>query len=305
VTARRIELITLAQPYLAPKRDRKKPAVVRRKQAKLIARIALAQPSLLESSQYLYRTAQGLPKGLWRTSLGALARVLSGNRRPFSVFIPDGNVKLPFVTFSTLPLFTCPGKGSCARYCYSLGSWRYPGSFCRQLQNTLFMRVRREQIEEAFCDIPAGQTLRLYVDGDFEDAEQFGWWMGLLARRPDLNAYGYSKSWDVIADYVRQAGKVPDNYALNLSTGGRPQKTSAEELLALPFVRGWFKVVNVDWHPSTPTAGNVGFAKFEDPHYHQLVRQAAPGAFSCPGKCGDCHKCGDRAFNRDVAIGIH
>jgi len=65
---------------------------------------------------------------------------------PFSVFMAQGNSKLPFYAFSSLPGFDCPGAGACLYgdndftpdnfgkgWCYSFKGWRYPAAFFRQL----------------------------------------------------------------------------------------------------------------------------------------------------------------------------
>ena len=62
---------------------------------------------------------------------------------PFSIFAETGNVKLPFVSFSTLPGFSCPGAGECLKFCYSYRAWRYPAGFLRQLQNTILLQTAR------------------------------------------------------------------------------------------------------------------------------------------------------------------
>lgn len=81
----------------------------------------------------------------WKRDLLSLARAFlalgKGKiapkwRTPFKVFKLKGNTKLPFATFSTLPIVTCPGAGECADWCYSFTAWRYPAAFARQLQNT-------------------------------------------------------------------------------------------------------------------------------------------------------------------------
>ena len=72
--------------------------------------------------------------------LRKLAAGLRESRTAFNVFT-EGNSKLPFYSWSTLPQWTCPGAGDCLRFCYSFRAWRYPAAFCRQLQNTLLLRI--------------------------------------------------------------------------------------------------------------------------------------------------------------------
>jgi hypothetical protein len=56
---------------------------------------------------------------------------------PFAIWNLNGNIKLPFAAFSTLPQVTCGGAGDCLKWCYSFKSWRYPAPYFRQLVNTL------------------------------------------------------------------------------------------------------------------------------------------------------------------------
>jgi hypothetical protein len=254
-----------------------------------------------------YKPSLGWRRILYRTAHGLSVR------DPFLPLISwEGNDKLPFWSWSTLPIFTCPGAGECASWCYSLTAWRVAGPWCRQAQNTLLLRFGKGLVEQSFRVIPDRSTLRLYVDGDFDSVETLDFWMRLLRSRPSIRAYGYSKSWDVIHHWWERVGKRwPEglaNYRLNLSSGGKPQKVSREEMLSLPFVRGEFLSLPVDY------SGNAGFERYQDPAYHQAVRQSATRlglkVFSCPGKCGECaggqHACAsDRFHGVTVAIGIH
>ncbi len=246
-------------------------------------------------------------RGTWKYFLVRFARAIDAGAMPHSVFAAEGNVKLPFVAFSTLPVVTCPGAGECAgistrggapdlsrAFCYSLRAWRYPAAFLRQCQNTLLLRFNRRAIIDAFKALPEGITFRLYVDGDFDSEATALFWFNLLRQRPDVACYGYSKSWGIIE---KLEGQVPPNYALNLSSGGIDDDDAAfrARLRALPFVRGDFLAL--------PVVGDFaeGFARYADPEYHRAVRAAAAAAglgkvFSCPGQCGACtgagHACG-------------
>jgi hypothetical protein len=166
---------------------------------------------------------------------------------------------------------------------------------------------------DAFKALAEGITLRLYVDGDFDSVETALFWFTLLRQRADVSAYGYSKSWRILASV---ADRVPANYALNLSSGGL-EDSNAElksELASQSWVRGEFVAL--------PIVGKFarGFARYRDPEYHRAVRDAAKSAglgrvFSCPGQCGECtgagHACG--AMTPDgfpivpitIAIGVH
>ncbi len=116
----------------------------------------------------------------------------------FKIFT-KGNGKLPFYSFSSLPGVTCPGAGDCLKFCYSFRSWRYPAAFFRQIQNTILLMsdTGREHLRLEFNKLKPNHDFRLYVDGDFDSLETMKFWMDLLKSRPDIRAYGYSKSWEL------------------------------------------------------------------------------------------------------------
>ena len=131
-----------------------------------------------------------------------LFRSVSTGVPQYSVFGMKGNSKLPdFVAFSSLPAVTCPGAGDCLAYCYSFRAWRFAHSFGRQASAAYLMRHNPAAIAVAFNALPANVTLRLYVDGDFSSAADVAFWMNNLRVRPDIKAYGYSKSFSELLAY--------------------------------------------------------------------------------------------------------
>jgi hypothetical protein len=298
----------------APARIRTAPVMTKAKLFHL-ARKALAFPTRTEAARYLLRVARRVPPQThWRREFVRLGKALAAGVPASPVFQTEGNGKLPFVSFSTLPVLTCHGYGECGRWCYSFRSWRYPAAFCRQLQNTILLKHDPDLVRVAWLALPEGVTVRLYVDGDFGTAADVELWMDLLHARPDLRAYGYSKSWELLWGWhVAHGGDWPANYVLNLSSGGRPQSVTAEQMRSLPVVRGEFLSLPVDYRPAV-VRGNIGFKRFQDPDYHRAVRAAGRErglkVFSCPGYCGECnangHACGSERFRGVViAIGVH
>lgn len=246
-------------------------------------------------------------------------RFLDTGNPEFSVFAADGNVKLPFVAFSSLAVATCPGRGACEVFCYSKKAWRYPAAFFKQLQNMLLLETHsgRAHILSALDALLARPKFanktrvdfRLYVDGDFSNTADLAFWMGAISARPQLRAYGYSKSWQVFADYQSAGMQFPTNYTLNLSSGssyaGNSELTYTME--NLPITRGHFIAVPIVAAAREFSAPNGDYATKK---YRDRVRSAFNAkAFVCPGKCGECtgagHACGLPNMNVPIVIGIH
>jgi hypothetical protein len=293
------------------------PQMPRARLRKLTAEL-LAAPALCDVVAIIRRTARAVD-GAWKSyllrlgrGLARLARAPTEVRTPLKVFSLK-NTKLRFANFSTLPEFTCPGAGECLDWCYSFTAWRNAAPWARQMMNSLLMLHRREVVTHHFRLLAEGIILRLYVDGDFADTDTVAFWMELLRERPDIRAYGYSKSWDELLAYAN-THQFPANYMLNLSGGGAQRTATLEEMLALPITRGRFLSIPTGYRPNGKR-GKVGWERYDDPAYHAAVRKAAQDAglgkvFSCPGKCFDCaggtHACGSERF-RDVTIvnGVH
>lgn len=237
----------------------------------------------------------------WIRSFDRLSRVFSTGKPELVIIKADGNSKLPFYAFSSLPGVTCPGAGECLKFCYSFRAWRYPDAFARQIQNAFLMRFYPDTIRSAFNAIPDGADFRLYVDGDFSSVSDVSFWFSLLLSRPSIKAYGYSKSFAELLSYV---GTYPSNYALNVSSGHNHSVDTVSRIKALPITRGEFRAVS------------VGFKVKSNMHGTKAVNDALriksnERIFPCPGKCGSCtgkgHACGmlDSLKGRVIAIAIH
>ena len=236
----------------------------------------------------------------WRRDLSRLARILKDGEPRFSVFARDGNGKLPFLSWSSLPgVGFCPGAGDCLRWCYSMKAHRYPAAYCRQAQNALLLNTPSGQKKilaalDVF-EVQGPLDFRLYVDGDFSSVADIQFWFTALRARPWLAAYGYSKSFDELLAY---AGPYPDNYLLNLSSGHNHSAATARAVARLPIARGEFIAVSLGRKVATRDHGGRA---------HNAELRAAfkvsdsRSAFTCPGQCGSCtprgHACGSRRFS--------
>jgi hypothetical protein len=241
----------------------------------------------------------GEPGKHWNRDLPKLAEFIRDGAPRFTVFAEDGNGKLPFLAWSSLPgVGFCPGAGECLQFCYSFKAWRYPAAFARQAQNAWLLHSAggRREILAALdhFEVPGPLDFRLYVDGDFGSVAHVEFWFDALRARPWLAAYGYSKSFKQLLAY---SGKYPDNYRMNLSSGHKHSPETVAAIKRLPIVRGDFINVSLGRKVRTSDHGNrahnvelrAAFARIDDRK-----------AFTCPGKCGDCtphgHACGSPRF---------
>ena len=242
----------------------------------------------------------------WVRDLNKLLTVIKTGQAMFSIFAKDGNGKLPFVAFSSIPgEGFCHGAGECLKFCYSFRAWRYPAAFCRQVQNSILLQSEngRKLLLSALDKFkPESGTIdfRLYVDGDFSSVSEVDFWFNAMIERPWLKAYGYSKSWELLLDY---SGEYPQNYQLNLSSGSIYGDDIKARVAALPITRGEFIAVSVGHKVKSSDHGNRDHQK--------LLREVyGKKAFTCPGLCGDCtkkgHACGSERFKGlDIIIAVH
>jgi hypothetical protein len=230
-----------------------------------------------------------------------------------------GNGKLPFYAFSSMAGIDCPQAGRClygengdllGGFCYSLKAWRYPASIMRQLVNSIRLRTKagRDEIVAAWMALPRNVTVRLYVDGDFASPEILSFWFRLCFARPDLQVYGYSKSWRLLLAYAESGARFPSNYLLNLSSGGSGTEEEKLAVSRLPIARGEFIAIETarDHGRAYQSKRNEGFADYA----RDVRTQAGRRVFVCSGKCGDCtpsgHACGSEKFRGvPIAIGVH
>ena len=290
------------------------PHVTRSDQDKLINSI------LDNKDTYILVQDIELPKGIyestakngWMDNWIKFEEFLYTGIPQFKIFT-KGNGKLPFYSFSSLPGVTCPGAGDCLKFCYSFRRWRYPAAFFRQIQNTILLKsdTGRKYLREEFNKLKPDHDFRLYVDGDFDSLETMKFWMDLLKSRPDIRAYGYSKSWKLFIEYDQLGYTFPDNYQLNLSSGSIYQnnKTILDQISKLSIYRGEFIALPSEKMPNI-LEDRPSFTAWAKQLRQRAKLYGIKKAWVCPGKCGNCtptgHACGSKRFkNVPIIIGIH
>lgn len=264
-------------------------------------------------SKHFDGIASAFPRELsaWARSWAKFEKFLDTGVPVWKIFA-NGNDKLPFKTFSALPLITCPGAGACLEWCYSFKAWRFANAYFRQLQNTVLLATTqgRTHIMREFRDIPHGVDLRLYVDGDMDSLSTMRYWFDLINSRPDISTYGYSKSWQLFLDWHDAGREFPTNYLLNASSGSRYDTAMLGRIQTLPVYRGTFDALPVSHKMPDRRVNPKGFTVWAK-ELRDTARTMGMGkVWACPGKCGDCtptgHACGSRKFqNIPVVIGLH
>ncbi len=96
---------------------------------------------------------------------------------------------------------TCPGRGSCEKVCYAARLMRiYPSYNDMVVRQT---KLLRENPEAYFGQIRADlksngyRTVRIHESGDFESIQQIAGWMEIVADFPNVQFFGYTRSWVV------------------------------------------------------------------------------------------------------------
>ena len=248
---------------------------------------------------------------------------------PQNIF-KDGNGKLNFLNWSTLPGLNCPGAGACFQWinkkagtfsgwCYSFKGWRNAYAFTRQLLASILERgpvyrllivaeLKRQLNRKKYTGQNA-VPFRLYVDGDFPNIEILRFWMDTLKKFPQLKAYGYSKSLHLFQELDSTGYKWPQNYALNVSSGGMHQNTKTGDYVRnMAIYRGEFIAVNV----SKETVKNWSKQTLTKQDRREIRSKVnAKKVFICPKYCGECtlikenpHACGNREKFGGVSIVI-
>ena len=242
-------------------------------------------------------------KPAWIREMTKLRAIIATGKPAYEIFKLDGNSKLPFAAFSSLPGVTCPGAGDCLQWCYSFKAWRYPAAFARMAQNAHLMRTNPETIADAFNALPRTiKTVRLYVDGDFASVRDVSFWMAQITMTSHVSVYGYSKSFTELLAYAALGLGFPKNYILNLSGGHAHDSATVEKMKTLPITRGTFDAVSIGRKVKSTDHGK--------PETNRAIRAQAGKVFPCPGKCGACtpkgHACGsDRFRGIPIVIAVH
>lgn len=125
------------------------------------------------------RWAQGSGYTSWQDALDRL------KRRDVRVY-----------TFNLPAHTTCPGESAFCAHCYASkgrsGMWQG-----RYEENLELITRQPGLIYNAVQALPPGSWLRIHASGDFHNAKYISTWTMALDRRPDVQAWAYTRSWRI------------------------------------------------------------------------------------------------------------
>ena len=146
------------------------------------------------------------------------------NKKPKTDFyLAHGNHKLSSkIIIFTLPSgITCPGKGECAKWCYSRKAEKlYPQCLKARLRNleaTKQPDFEQKMISALQYELKQGRhILRLQEDGDLYNQRYLDIWKRIARQLPELTIFAYTKSF-----HLDLWASLPKNFIIIQSFGSR------------------------------------------------------------------------------------
>jgi hypothetical protein len=96
----------------------------------------------------------------------------------------------------------------------------YRGAREKRWENydTLKGRTKAEMVELIDINLPLGLVYRIHSAGDFFSQAYFDAWLEVAKRHPERTFYAYTKA---LPFWIKRLGKIPSNFKLNASYGGK------------------------------------------------------------------------------------
>lgn len=206
-------------------------------------------------------------------------------RKPKTDFyLSHGNHKLSSkIIIFTLPSgITCPGKGECAKWCYSRKAEKlYPQVLSarkRNLEATKQPNFKQQMIEALRWEMKYGRNiLRLHEDGDIYCTKYWEVWKDIARQLPELTIFCYTKSFHLPNLWTN----LPQNIVLLQSLGSKFDS-------------------KVDWNKNTARV-------IEKPTDLRIIEYLCPYHEKTKGfKCGEtCSYCMNRSDIKHVCFVKH
>ena len=172
-------------------------------------------------------------------------------------YISEGNEKTECYSFDLPAKITCPGMSDyCGDKCYAFKLAQVYRNVGAKYQRNLEFANTDKFVPYMIKSIPARCEFRIHVSGDFYSSEYIRKWYEIVAARPDVTFYAYTRSW-LIADlwHAIQWLHVLHNINVNLSVDvdtGMPEVSNAEYLR-------WCYLTGDDTAPNWLRKGDIIF----------------------------------------------
>lgn len=146
-----------------------------------------------------------------------IARIKAGERP--AVCISEGNRKIGAIkNVSLIPIFRCIHCEACAGICYALKSLMYENVRDAWARNTAIAELLPEYY---FAEISRAcrmlRVFRWHVAGDVTTPEYFRGVVRVAEENPHCEFLMFSKSYEIINEYINGGGVVPSNLHITLS----------------------------------------------------------------------------------------
>lgn len=140
-------------------------------------------------------------------------------------YISEGNEKTECFSFDLPAKITCPGMtDTCDKVCYA-----YNFMFMYKAVNAKYKRNLKFANSDGFvthmiAEIPANCEFRIHVSGDFYSYDYVRKWEEIVAERPDVTFYTYTRSWLIpeiwgAIEFLHEWGNVNVNLSVDKDTG--------------------------------------------------------------------------------------
>lgn len=95
---------------------------------------------------------------------------------------------------------------------------QYKGKCISELRALLAYILRREELKELISNnIGNNRLFRIHGNGEFHSLDNLKFWLDIVKQNKDVKFYTYTKSYDLIHEFLLQGGKLPTNFILNIS----------------------------------------------------------------------------------------
>lgn len=111
---------------------------------------------------------------------------------------------------------------------------QYKDKSISELRNLLGYILKREQLAEKItAEMGNNRLFRIHGNGEFHSMENLEFWIDIVKANPQVKFYTYTKSYELLEEYLQAGNKLPKNLVLNVSMVEGQQAELEEKYPAL------------------------------------------------------------------------